>query len=67
MAEITNDEIVDAAKAPQSVAVDGVSVSNRSTDELIRARDDVANNENAKSPRRGLLFAKLIPGSAVGQ
>jgi hypothetical protein len=67
MAEITNNEIIEAAKAPQSVAVDGVSVANRSTDELIRARDDVANNSNATSPRRGLLFAKLIPGSAVGQ
>lgn len=67
MAEITNNEIIEAAKAPQSVAVDGVSVANRSTDELIRARDEVANNSNATSPRRGLLFAKLIPGSAVGQ
>lgn len=67
MAEITNQEIVDAAKAPQSVAVDGLSVANRSTDELIRARDEVANNSNASSPRRGLLFARLIPGSAVGE
>jgi|GEM_PF-4708116 len=65
MANITDQELIDAAKAPSSVSVDGMAVTNRSASELIEVQDNVANNSNATSPRRGLLFAKMIPGSAV--
>lgn len=64
---ITNQELIDAAKAPASVSVDGVSVTNRSSQEMAQIQDQVANNSAARSPRRGLLFSKLVPGSAAGR
>jgi hypothetical protein len=66
MAEITDQQISDAAAQPQSVTVDGVTVTNRSIKDLTDAQDNLANN-NASKPRRGLIFSKLIPGSARGQ
>ena len=65
--KITDQQIADAAVAPQSVSVDGVSVQSRQVKDLIDAQDRTANNSAAVSPRRGLLFTKLIPGSARGQ
>jgi dihydroorotate dehydrogenase len=65
--EITDQQIADAAAAPQSVSADGVTVTNRSMDDLRKAREELANNSNASKPRRGLLFTKMIPGSARGQ
>jgi dihydroorotate dehydrogenase len=65
--EITDQQIADAAAAPQSVSADGVTVTNRSMDDLRKAREELANNTNASKPRRGVLFAKMIPGSARGQ
>ena len=65
--EITDQQIADAAAAPQSVSADGVTVTNRSMADLRQAREELVNNSNASKPRRGLLFSKLIPGSARGQ
>lgn len=65
--EITDQQIADAAAAPQSVSADGVTVTNRSMDDLRNAREELANNSNASKPRRGVLFTKMIPGSARGQ
>lgn len=65
--EITDQQIADAAAAPQSVSADGVTVTNRSMADLRQAREELANNSNASKPRRGLLFSKLIHGSARGQ
>lgn len=64
--EVTDQQIADAAATPASVAVDGVSVTNRSLKDLMDAQDNLA-QRNATSPRRGLQFTKLIPGSAVGR
>lgn len=64
--EITDQQIADAAAAPQSVSADGVTVTNRSMDDLRKAREELANS-NASKPRRGVLFTKMIPGSARGQ
>lgn len=66
MAEITDQQIADAAAEPQSITVDGVTVSNRSLKELTEAQDNLK-NANAEKPRRGLIFSKLVPGSARGQ
>lgn len=63
---VTNQQIADAAAAPQQVTVDGVSVTNRPVSDISTAQENLANNTNAIKPRRGLLFTKLIPGSARG-
>ena len=63
---VTNQQIADAAAAPQQVTVDGVSVTNRPVSDISTAQENLANNTNATKPRRGLLFTKLIPGSARG-
>lgn len=65
--EITDQQIADAAVAPQSVSVDGVTMTNRPLKDLIDAQDDLANNQNAVKPRRGVLFSRMIPGSARGE
>lgn len=65
--EITDQQIADAAVSPQSVSVDGVTMTNRPLKDLIDAQDDLANNSNAQKPRRGVLFSRMIPGSARGQ
>jgi hypothetical protein len=66
MAEITDQQIADAAAQPQAISVDGVNVNQRSLKELMDAQDNLA-QKNAEKPRRGLLFSKLVPGSARGQ
>jgi hypothetical protein len=66
MAEITDQQIADAAAQPQSMSADGVNVNQRSLKELMDAQDNLS-QKNAEKPRRGLLFSKLIPGSARGQ
>lgn len=65
--EITDQQIADAAATPQSVSVDGVTMTNRPLKDLIDAQDDLANNQNAVKPRRGVMFSRIIPGSARGQ
>lgn len=65
--KITDQQIADAAAAPQSVSADGVTVTNRSMADMRLAREELANNQNASKPRRGVLVAKMIPGSARGQ
>jgi hypothetical protein len=65
--QITDQQIADAAATPQSVSVDGVTVTNRSVEELISAQERLANQQNATKPRRGVLFTRIIPGSARGQ
>lgn len=66
MAEVTDQQIADAAATPATVSVDGVSVTNRPVKDLIDAQERVAQSR-ATSPRRGLQFTKLVPGSAVGK
>jgi hypothetical protein len=65
--QITDQQIADAAATPQSVSVDGVTVTNRSVEELISAQERLANQQNATKPRRGVLFSRIIPGSARGE
>ena len=65
MADVTDQQIADAAAAPSSVSVDGVSVTNRPVSELIDAQTAIAEGNSSK-PRRGVLFAKMIPGSSRG-
>jgi hypothetical protein len=66
MAEITDQQIADAAAQPQSMSVDGVNVNQRSLKELTDAQNELSQRK-AETPRRGLLFSRLIPGSARGQ
>lgn len=65
--EITDQQLADAAVTPQSVSVDGVSSTNRPLKDLMDAQDNLANSQNAIKPRRGLMFTKMIPGSARGE
>lgn len=66
MPDITDQQIADAAAQPQSMSVDGVNVNQRSLKELSDAQNDLSQRK-AETPRRGLLFSRLIPGSARGQ
>jgi hypothetical protein len=64
--QITDQQIADAAATPQSVTTDGVTVTSRPLKDLTDAQEKLANQTNATSPRRGVLFTRLIPGSARG-
>ena len=64
---LTPGEIAAEAAKPQSVAVDGTSVTRASTGDQIAADRHRANNNAARSPFRGLTFAKIRPGSAVNE
>ena len=63
----TPGEIAADAAKPQSVSVDGTSVTRASTSEQIAADRHRANNNAAGSPLRGLRLAKIKPGSAVNE
>lgn len=65
--EVTDQQIADAAVAPQSVTVDGVTMTNRPLKDLMDAQDNLSNSQNAVKPRRGVMFSRMIPGSARGQ
>ncbi len=67
MAEITNEQIAAEAAKVQSMSVDGVTVTKRPLKDLIDAQDRLDNNTHATKPRRGVQFARIIPGSARGQ
>lgn len=64
---LTPGEIADAAQKPQSVSVDGTSATRASTSELIEADRHRAANNAARSPFRGMVFAKIRKGSAVNE
>lgn len=63
---VNADQILANANSPQSVSADGLTVTARSTKDQLEALDVAAANRTATKKRRGLLFAKIIPGSAVG-
>ena len=57
-----------AAADPASIAVDGVSVTNRSVKETIDAdRHLSGQNAAAKNNNFGIALRRIIPGSSVGQ
>jgi hypothetical protein len=66
---VTGDPDVRAAAAdPASIAVDGVSVTNRSVAETIAADRHLAGqNAAAKNNNFGIGLRRIIPGSSVGQ
>ena len=65
--EVTTETILAGAMSPASVTVDGMSVTSRSTKDQLEALGVSEANRLATKKRRGLLFARIIPGSAVGQ
>lgn len=63
---LTVDDVLATAAQPQSVAVDGLSVTRASTRDALDALDVARGNANATKRRRGLAMARIVPGSAVG-
>lgn len=62
----TADSILADAVGPASVTVDGMTVVSGNTNDQLAAMDVANANRNATKKRRGLLFARITPGSAVG-
>lgn len=58
-----SDDIASAAQKPASASIDGNSVTSRSIDDKLKARDDAAGQEAAQSDRPGLgiRFQKFRP------
>ena len=66
MANATPEDILAGAMGPNAVTVDGMSVTSGNTKDQLDALDVVAANRNATKKRRGLIMARITPGSAVG-
>jgi len=63
MADI-DDQIADAIEKPQSVSVDGQSVTNRPIDDLIKAANFAAQKTAQRRANRGLRTIPVqFPGS----
>lgn len=58
-----SDSIAEAATKPASATIDGNSVSARSIDDMLKARNDAASQEAASSNRPGLgiRFQQITP------
>lgn len=76
MAEPTADELYELAAAPQSMAVDGQSVSERSADDIIQLNNYAANraalagtnaNGGPKSAWGQVRMGKACPPGGSGQ
>lgn len=64
--EVTADSVLASAMGPNSVSVDGMTVTSGSTKDQLAALQVSESNKNARKKRRGLAMARIIPGSAVG-
>lgn len=64
--EVTAESVLASAMGPASVTVDGMAVTAKSASEQLAALQVSESNRNARSKRRGLAYARIIPGSAVG-
>jgi hypothetical protein len=60
-----NDALISALTSPASVSSDAGSVTQRSVDDLIRARNYLAGACAAAQGRSGLRFTRLVPDGAV--
>lgn len=56
-----------ALSKPKSVTVDGQTVTQHSIDDQIKAEQHQAAKQSTKQPGFGLRFARMRPGSAVGE
>lgn len=65
---VSAESIAISAAGPQTITVDGLSITQRPMSDQIAADRHVAAN-NSTTPRRGfgLRFARVRPGSAVGE
>lgn len=59
------DNISDNANKPLSAAVDGVSASQHPLAEQLEAQRAVAAQKAADGTKRGLVFQRFKPGSAI--
>ena len=55
------EKVAQSLDDPSSVSFDGVSVSNRSIPDIIKAADYLAQQEAARSPTMGMRLGKFIP------
>lgn len=59
-----SDDIETAATSPASASADGVTVTQRSIDEMIKADKHIKADTAGASPRLGMRIVKLLmPGS----
>ena len=64
--EATAESVLAAAMGPNSVTVDGMTVVSGDANQQLAALQVAEANRNALKKRRGLAYARIIPGSAVG-
>ena len=62
----TPESILAESMSPSSVSVDGMTVTRGDTSKQLEALAVAEANRNATKKRRGLLMARIVPGSAVG-
>ena len=60
-------ELDNALSKPKSVTVDGQNVTQHSIDDHIKAEQHKASKRATNQPGFGLRFARMRPGSAVGE
>lgn len=60
-----DDAISQAMTEPAKASADGVSAESHPLSELSKLRRDLAADEGAANPRRGIRFTKLVPPGAV--
>lgn len=63
---VTADTVLTGAMGPNSVTVDGMAVTSGDTTQQLAALQVAEANRNARKKRRGLAYARIVPGSAVG-
>ena len=60
-------ELDKALAKPKSVTVDGQNVTQHSIDDHIKAEQHKSSKQATQQPGFGLRFARMRPGSAVGE
>lgn len=63
---VTADTVLAGAMGPNSVTVDGMAVTSGDASQQLDALQVAESNRNALKKRRGLAYARIVPGSAVG-
>lgn len=58
--------VSEAMEQPKSAASDGLSVTQHSLPDLIKAEQYKASKTAASQPHRGIRFTKLVPPGSIG-
>lgn len=63
--DLTNEEIIRAARRPLKMAGDEGSIQERSIDDLIKAETYVQSQDTINTPPHGMVISRLKPGGTV--